>query len=145
MVDQHEDASDVLQNCFIKAYRNIGSFRGNAKLYTWLYRIAKNEAITFLNNKKRRYATSMDQEGLNLGNRLTADTHFDSQQAQHHLQVAIEQLPDKQKQVFNMRYYDELTYNEMSGLLKTSVGALKASFHHAVKKVESYLLQTDIF
>ncbi|MCB9302350.1 MAG: RNA polymerase sigma factor [Lewinellaceae bacterium] len=139
MVIDHEDANDVLQNCFIKVYRSIQNFEGKSKLYTWLYRIATNEAITFLNQKKRRAASSIDEEESPLSNQLEADAYFDGDELQQRLQNALEQLPEKQRLVFNLRYYDEMGYQEMSDVLGTSVGALKASYHHAVKKVEAFI------
>lgn len=139
MVIDHEDANDVLQNCFIKVYRSIQNFEGKSKLYTWLYRIATNEAITFLNQKKRRAASSIDEEESSLSNQLEADAYFDGDELQQRLQNALEQLPEKQRLVFNLRYYDEMGYQEMSAVLGTSVGALKASYHHAVKKVEAFI------
>ncbi|HMR42195.1 MAG TPA: RNA polymerase sigma factor [Saprospiraceae bacterium] len=145
IVAQHEDANDVLQNCFIKAYRSIHTFEQKAKLYTWLYRIATNEAITHLNKQKKTAVSSLDDEMSYYANRLSGDTFFDSDAVQQHLQRAIEKLPDKQKLVFNMRYFEELAYEEMSEILGTSVGALKASFHHAVKKIEAYFNEKEIF
>ncbi|MCP3933172.1 MAG: RNA polymerase sigma factor [Bacteroidetes bacterium] len=139
MVTEHEDANDVIQNCFIKVFRNISSFEGKSKLYTWLYRIATNEALTFLNRKKRKSTASIDEGELDLANQLKADTYFDGDSVQIHLQKALSRLPQKQRLVFNMRYYDAMSYQEISGILETSVGALKASYHHAVKKVERYL------
>ena len=141
MVNEHEDANDVLQNTFIKVFRNIQKFEGNSKLYTWLYRIATNETITFLNKKKRKTTTSIDDEDLDMANRLSADTYFDGEAAQKSLQRALDVLPEKQKLVFNMRYYDEMSYQAISDILETSVGALKASYHHAVKKIEQFLSQ----
>ena len=139
LVVEHEDANDVVQNCFIKVFRSISKFEGKSKLYTWLYRIATNEAITFLKQKKRKATSSIDGEALNLANRLEADTYFDGDLAQIKLQKALNELPEKQRAVFNLRYYEEMSYKEMSEVLDTSVGALKASYHHAVKKVEGYL------
>ena len=143
MVFEHEDANDVLQNCFIKVYRSSHTFEGKSKLYTWLYRIATNEAITFLNKKKQRTATPLDAGESPLANRLRADDHFDGDEAQLKLMAAIETLPDKQRQVFNLRYFDEMNYADMSELLGTSEGALKASFHHAVKKIEGFVRNYD--
>jgi RNA polymerase sigma-70 factor, ECF subfamily len=137
MLTDHDDTHDVLQNCFIKAYRNIGQFEGKSKLYTWLYRIASNEAITFLNNRKRRAVDSIDENNV-LGNALKADAPIDGELLQLQLEQAMETLPQKQKLVFTLRYYDELPYEEMSKILHTSVGALKASYHHAVKKIEHF-------
>jgi len=133
----HEDADDVLQNTFIKIYKGILQFEGKSKLYTWLYRIATNEAITYLQSKARHAAASLDDTTTLLTNRLQADEWFDGDEVQVKLQKAIAQLPEKQRLVFNLRYYDEMSYEEMSAMLDTSVGALKASFHHAVKKVEA--------
>ncbi len=139
MVYEHDDANDVIQNTFIKVYRSIDRFQGKSKLYTWLYRIATNESITFLNKKKKKATSSIDDEEANIGNRLKADEYFDGDEIQLQLQMAIEQLPEKQRLVFNMRYFDEMSYVDMSEVLETSVGALKASYHHASKKIESYL------
>lgn len=138
LVYDHDDANDVLQNCLIKIFRSIHAFEGKSKLYTWLYRIATNEAITFLNKKKRTQTTPIDLGESPIANRLRADPHFDGDQAQLRLQEAIALLPDKQRAVFNLRYFDDMTYADMSEVLETSEGALKASFHHAVKKIEAY-------
>lgn len=143
MVLVHEDADDVLQNTFVKIYRGILQFEGKSKLYTWLYRIATNEAITHLQSRARHATASLDDASGQLANRLYADAWFDGDATQQRLQYAIAQLPDKQRIVFNLRYYDEMPYEEMATLLDTSVGALKASFHHAVKKVESYFREND--
>ena len=141
MVNEHQDANDVIQNTFIKVFKNIAKFEGNAQLYTWLYRIATNETITFLNKKKRKSTTSIDDSELDMANRLSADTYFDGDEAQAKLEEALTTLPDKQKLVFNMRYYDEMPYQAISDVLGTSVGALKASYHHAVKKIELFISQ----
>lgn len=138
LVLNHADADDVLQNTFIKIYRGIIHFEGKSKLYTWLYRIATNEALTHLQNRQRRQSQSLDDEALFLANRLRADEWFDGDEAQARLQIAIAQLPEKQRIVFNLRYFEEMPYEEMSAVLGTSVGALKASFHHATKKVEAF-------
>lgn len=137
MVQVHDDADDVLQNTFIKVYRGIAQFEGKSKLYTWLYRIATNEALTHLQSQARHTSASLDDTGNLLSNRLKADEWFDGDAVQAKLLLAIAELPDKQKQVFNLRYYDEMPYEEMSQILNTSVGALKASFHHAAKKIEA--------
>ena len=139
MVYEHEDANDVIQNTFIKVYKSIHKFEGKSKLYTWLYRIATNEAITFLNKKKKKSTTSLDNEEYNLDNQLKADEYFDGDEIQRKLYEALDQLPEKQKAVFNLRYFEEMSYAEMSEILGTSVGGLKASYHHAVKKIEIYL------
>ncbi len=143
LVYDHEDANDVLQNCFIKVFRSSHTFEGKSKLYTWLYRIATNEAITFLNKRKQNLATPLDAGESPLANRLRADDHFDGDEAQLKLMAAIETLPEKQRLVFNLRYFDEMNYADMSELLGTSEGALKASFHHAVKKIEAHVGSHD--
>lgn len=134
----HDDANDVVQNTFIKAYKGLKNFKGHSKLYTWLYRIASNEAITFLNQKNRRQMQSLDGTTKTEVNNLDGDPFFDGDQIQLLLQKAIALLPVKQRLVFNMRYYDELRYEEISEILNTSTGALKASYHHAVKKIEQF-------
>lgn len=143
MVIDHDDANDVLQNTFIKAWANIDNFRGDAKLSTWLYKIAINESITFINKKKAVNKVSIDDDDSTLANSLEADQWFDGDEAQIELQKAIASLPDKQRLVFNMRYYDEMKYDDMSEILGTSVGALKASYHHAIKKIESFFGKGD--
>jgi RNA polymerase sigma-70 factor, ECF subfamily len=139
MVNDHDDANDVTQNTFIKVFKGFSSYKGEAKLYTWLYRIASNEAITFINQKTKKGTTSIEEHPVAYS--LRADDYFDGNEMQLLLKNAIAQLPDKQRLVFNMRYYEEMPYEEMSSILETSVGALKASFHHAVKKIESSLKQ----
>ena len=143
MVYEHEDANDVIQNTFVKVFKSIKRFEGKSKLYTWLYRIATNESITYLNKKKRKSTTSIDDEEHNLAGRLKADTYFDGDEIQLKLQKAINTLPEKQKKVFNLRYFEELSYQDISEILDTSVGALKASYHHAAKKVEQYLRRIE--
>ena len=138
MVVDHEDANDVLQNMFIKVWKGLDNFREDSQLYTWLYRIATNESLSFLEQQKRRSTLSMDEEENSLTNKLKADKYFDANKLEWKLQVAIQQLPEKQRIVFNLRYYDEMPYEEMSRVLETSEGALKASYHHAVKKIEDY-------
>ena len=139
----HSDADDVLQNTFIKIYKGIAQFEGKSKLYTWLYRIATNEAISFLQSKARQKTASLDDASNLLTLRMTADVWFDADEIQVKVQQAIAQLPDKQKLVFNLRYYDEMPYEEMASLLGTSVGALKASYHHAAKKIEAAFREPD--
>ena len=141
MVFDHEDANDLVQNTFIKAWSSINNFRGDSKLSTWLYRIAINESITFLNAQRQRNNISIDDEDIFLANKLESDEYFDGDEILLKLQKAIALLPEKQRLVFNMRYYDELSYEEISEILGTSVGALKASYHHAAKKIESFLTE----
>lgn len=143
MVIAHEDAHDVLQNTFLKAWAGIESFRGESKLSTWLYRIAVNESITFLNKLHAQNNVSIDDADSVLLSKLESDEWIDGDALQIKLQKAILTLPDKQRLVFNMRYFDELKYEEMSEILGTSVGALKASYHHAAKKIESFLNQEN--
>lgn len=139
MVLHHDDADDVLQNVFIKVWKSLDNFQEQSQLFTWLYRIAVNESLTFLSQKKKRAAGSMENSEAEIAARFTADAYFDGDAIQRKLQAAIATLPEKQKQVFLLRYYDEMPYEEMSELLGTSVGALKASYHHAVKKIEESL------
>ncbi|MDR1939001.1 MAG: sigma-70 family RNA polymerase sigma factor [Tannerellaceae bacterium] len=139
MVLNHDDTNDLLQNTFLKAWMNIDCFRGDAKLSTWLYKIAINECITFLNRQRTLNLVSMDDADVFLLERLKGDAYFDGDSAQMKLQEAILRLPEKQRLVFNMKYFDEMKYDDMSEILGTSVGALKASYHHAVKKVEEFL------
>ena len=139
----HEDTDDVLQNTFIKVWRGIDGFREESSLYTWLYRIATNESITFLNSKKRRAMLPLNDVSDYLMENLTADPYFEGDALQMKLQQAILRLPEKQRLVFNMKYFEEMKYEEMSKILNTSVGALKASYHHAVKKVEEFIRKND--
>lgn len=139
MVTDHEDTNDILQNIFIKIYKSIHNFKRDAKLFTWLYRIAANESITFLNKRKKRHFISADANTTSFENSLQADQYFDGNAAQIKLKSALVQLPPKQQLVFNLRYYENLSYEDMSKVLDTSVGALKASYFHAAKKVEAYL------
>lgn len=139
LVNLHDDADEVLQNTFIKVYRGIKNFRGDAQLYTWMHRIGTNEALTFLKKKKKRATVGLDNEESGLMETLEADRYFDGDKATALLQEALEVLPKKQRQVFAFRYYDELSYNEISEIVGTSVGGLKASYHHAVKKIEAYV------
>jgi RNA polymerase sigma-70 factor (ECF subfamily) len=139
MVILHEDADDALQNTFINAWRNIGEFRNESALYTWLYAIATNESLTLINKRKRNSAISLDDLGSYLANSIEGSTWFDGDEAQVRLQNAILKLPEKQRIVFNLKYFNEMAYKDMSRVLKTSEGALKASYHHAVKKIENFL------
>ena len=144
LVIDHDDADDLVQEVFIKVWKNLSNFRKDAQLFTWLYRIASNESITFLNRKKLRNSISLDEEnGKDLAETLADSPYFDGNAAQLKLQKALLTLPEKQRIVFNMKYFDDLKYEEISEILGTSVGALKASFHIAVKKIENILLQED--
>ena len=143
MVLSHEDANDILQDVFIKAWVNLENFRGDAKLTTWIYRIAINESITFLKKKRNQNLLSIDDEDSLLFNTLSSDEYFDGDEAQIQLQHAIQTLPEKQRLVFQMKYFEEMKYEDMSDILGTSIGALKASYHHAVKKIEKYLGNND--
>ena len=143
MVIDHENTNDILQETFIKAWININHFRGDAKLSTWLYKIAINESITFLNKERNKQTTSIDDEDSFLINNRQADDWFDGNDLQLELQKAINRLPEKQRLVFNMRYFDEMKYEDMSEILGTSVGALKASYHHAAKKIEEFFSETN--
>lgn len=144
LVLTHEDADDVLQNTFIKVYRGIEGFEGKAQLYTWLYRIATNEALSFLKSRRRQQTNPMEDGENLLLQRLRSDPYFDADELQRQLYEAVAQLPEKQRAVFNLRYFEEMPYEEMSHLFNTSVGALKASFHHAVKKVETYIRDRNL-
>jgi RNA polymerase sigma factor (sigma-70 family) len=139
MVVDHDDANDVLQNVFIRVWNGLANFREDAQLYTWLYRIATNESLTFLENQKKRSAVSLSDVETGLSNKIKADQNFDANRLEWKLQLAIQKLPEKQRLVFNLRYYDEMPYEEMSRILETSEGALKASYHHAAKKIEEYI------
>ena len=143
MVYSHDDANDLLQNTFIKAWQNIDSFQGYSKISTWLYRIAINETLTFLNRQKAIQTVTLDDPDINLEERLEGDPYFDGNETEEQLQQAIATLPEKQRMVFNMKYFDEMKYEDMSDILGTSVGALKASYHIAVKKIEDYFNNLD--
>ncbi len=140
MVVDHEDANDVLQNMFIKVWKGLENFREDSQLYTWLYRIATNECLTFIAQQKKRSTISISDDDSGLSNKLKSDSHFDANKLEWKLQLGIQQLPEKQRLVFNLRYYDEMPYEEMSRVLDTSEGALKASYHHAAKKIEDFIL-----
>lgn len=144
LVIDHDDTDDIVQEVFIKVWKSLGNFRNDSQLFTWLYRIATNESITFLNRKKQRNNISLDESaGYDLAQTLADCPYFDGDKAQMKLQKALLTLPEKQRLVFNMKYYDDLKYEEISEILGTTVGGLKASFHIAVKKIEDYLLSTD--
>ena len=139
IVKSHDDADDVLQNTFIKVFKNIQKFKGDSKLFSWMYRIATNESITFINNKANRLKITNEEVQQLAINNLTADVYFEGDAMQLKLQKAIATLPEKQQLVFNMKYFQDLKYREISKILETSEGALKASYHIAVKKIEAYL------
>jgi RNA polymerase sigma factor (sigma-70 family) len=140
MVVSHEDANDLLQNVLIRVWNALEKFREESQLYTWLYRIATNECLSFLEQKKKRTTLQLSDDENGLVQQLKADADFDPQKLEWKLQVAIQQLPEKQRIVFSLRYFDEMPYEEMSNVLDTSEGALKASYHHAAKKIERFLL-----
>nr|WP_299069182.1 RNA polymerase sigma factor [uncultured Allomuricauda sp.] len=139
IVLNHDDADDVLQNTFIKVYKNIEGFKGDSKLYSWMYRIATNEALTFLKQKSKKTEISDQELKTAMVENLQSDVYFEGDEIQMKLQQALAILPEKQKLVFNMKYFQEMKYDEISEVLETSVGGLKASYHLAVKKIEAYL------
>jgi RNA polymerase sigma-70 factor (ECF subfamily) len=143
MVLSHDDANDLLQNTFIKAWSSIELFRGEAKLSTWLYRIALNECLTFLARQRERQTVAIDDPEADVVNRLESDPYFSGDEIQLKLQKALQTLPEKQRMVFNLKYYQDMKYEEMSDIFGTTVGALKASYHHAVKKIEKLLSDED--
>ena len=139
IVKSHDDADDVLQNTFIKVYKNINSFKGDSKLFSWMYKIATNEAITFINKNAKRLQISNEEAQQLAIEKLTADVYFEGEDIQLTLQKAIATLPQRQQLVFNMKYFEKLKFKEMADILETSEGALKASYHIAIKKIEKYL------
>ena len=139
----HDDADDVLQNTFVKVFKNIENFKGNSKLFSWMYRIATNEAISHLNKKSKQKNIDIDTLQFQYVDNLYADEYFDGDEIQLKLQRAIATLPQKQRLVFNMKYFDDMKYGDISEILETSVGALKASYHHARKKIEKHLLKDE--
>lgn len=139
IVIEHDDADDVLQNTFIKAFKNLEGFRADSQLFTWLYRIATNESLTFLKKKRKNIFVSLDDVSNSLSSNLEADLEMSGDAIQLKLQSAILTLPTKQRLVFNMKYFDEMKYEEIAEVTGTSVGALKASYHHAVKKIEAFV------
>lgn len=140
IVLDHDDANDVVQNTFIKAWKGLDNFREDSQLYTWLYRIATNESLNFIKQKKSKYNISLSEMDYDIAGHLEGDNNFSGDKMQMKLQQAILRLPEKQRLVFNMKYFDNMKYEEMEKVLGTSTGALKASFHHAVKKIENYLI-----
>lgn len=143
MVLSHDDANDLLQNTFVKAWINIDYFRADAKLSTWLYRIALNECLTFLNKQRATGMVAIDDPEASVIQKLESDPYFSGDRVQLLLQKALLSLPEKQRMVFNLKYYQEMKYEEISEILGTSVGALKASYYHAVKKIEKFLEEAD--
>ena len=141
IVLNHDDADDVVQNTFVKVFKHLSKFKGESKLFSWIYRIATNEAITFINNKANRNGMSNDELKMKLVDNLVSDTYFDGDAVQLKLQKAILSLPEKQQLVFRMKYFEEIKYEDLSEMLGTSVGALKASYFHAVKKIEAFMLK----
>ena len=140
IVLNHDDTDDVLQNTFVKVFQNLNKFKGESKLLSWIYRIATHEALTFLHQKAKKSGISSETLQLKVIDNLQADVFFDGNEIQIKLQKAITQLPEKQQLVFKMKYFEELKYEEISEILGTSVGALKASYHHAVKKIEAFVM-----
>ena len=143
MVQNHDDTNDLLQNTFIKAWTSLDNFRGEAKLSTWLYKIAINESLSFLEKERKRQNISLDDEAASIIRSIEADEWIDGDELKQNLRKAIASLPEKQRLVFNMKYYDDMKYEQMSEILGTSVGALKASYHLAVKKIEQYFSELD--
>lgn len=139
MVIDHADADDVLQNTLIKIWKGLENFREESQLFTWLYRIATNETLSFLAQQQRKATQSLDEMTESLANKVKADQNFNANQLEWRLQLAIQELPEKQRVVFHLRYYDAMPYEEMSKVLDTSEGALKASYHHAAKKIEAFI------
>lgn len=139
IVMDHDDADDVMQNTFIKVFENISKFKGNSNIYTWMYKIATNESLNFLNKKSKQMGLSNEEWIENQASKLESDIYFDGDAMELKLQKAIAGLPEKQRLVFNMKYFEEMKYEDMSQILDTSTGALKASYHHAVKKIKTYI------
>ena len=139
MVIDHDDADDLTQEIFIKVHKSVDNFRGDSQLFTWIYRIATNECLSYLSKKKRRFFLPIEDVGQQLVSALDTSPHINGDDIQKKLQKALLTLPDKQRLVFNLKYFEEMPYEEMAEVTKTSVGALKASFHHAVKKIEDFL------
>lgn len=139
MVIDHDDADDLTQEVFIKVHKYIDGFREDAQLYTWIYRIATNECLSFLNKKRRRFFLPIEDVGAELASKVETSPDISGDEVERKLQLAILTLPDKQRLVFNMKYFDDMPYEDIAQVTKTSVGALKASFHHAVKKIEDFL------
>ncbi len=144
IVISHDDADDVLQNTFVKVWKGLRNFRYDSELFTWMYRIATNESITFLNNKKKMaFSTGSDIEDILLNN-LESDVYFDGNKIEKELQKAVLKLPERQRIVFNMKYFDNMKYEEIADIMEVTVGALKASYHHAVKKIQETLKLSEV-
>jgi RNA polymerase sigma-70 factor (ECF subfamily) len=143
MLVDHDDTDDVLQNTFIKVWKALDGFKEDAQLYTWLYRIATNETLSFIRQRKFDLQIRFGDVEYSIESKLTEEHYFQGDAIQKKLQMAIQTLPEKQRLVFNMKYFEEMRYEDMSSVLETSVGALKASYHHAVKKIESYIRNTS--
>ena len=143
LVQNHDDADDILQNTFMKAWMSIENFRGEAKLSTWLYKIAINESITFLERERKRRHLSLDDQEAEMVTQIASDHEFDGNELARKLQEAVASLPEKQRIVFNMKYFDDMKYEDISEILGTSVGALKASYHLATKKIEQFFEAND--
>lgn len=135
----HDDTDDVLQNTFIKCFENIDSFKGNSKLYSWMYRIATNEALSFIRQKSRKLGVESSEYVDLKASQLETDVYFEGDVIETALQKALATLPEKQRLVFNMKYFEEMKYDEISAILDTSTGALKASYHHATTKIKEFL------
>ena len=139
IVIDHNDADDVLQNTFLKVFENINKFKGNSSVYTWMFRIATNESLNYINKKAKKLGVSNDELIAKKSDKLESDPYFEGDEMELKLQKAISRLPEKQRLVFNMKYFDEMKYKKISEILRTSEGALKASYHHAVKKIKFFL------
>jgi len=139
IVIEHDDADDVLQNTFVKVFQNINGFKGNSSIYTWMYKIATNEALNLIKKKSKHYGVSNEEWIETKVSRLESDSYFDGDELSIRLQIAVAKLPEKQRLVFNMKYFDEMKYDNISEILGTSVGGLKASYHHAVKKIKKQI------
>ncbi|MDO5654563.1 MAG: RNA polymerase sigma factor [Flavobacteriaceae bacterium] len=144
MVYNHDDANDITQNVFLKVYRNLSSFKGESKLFTWIYRIATNEALNFIQQKSRKNNVSFEDVSYELSKNLEADIYFDGDEAAIRLEQAVSQLPEKQQLIFRMKYFEELKYDEIAEILDISVGGLKSNYHHAVKKLENFLKDENL-
>lgn len=142
MLLNHEESNDLTQDIFVKIWQKLDGFRGDAQLYTWIYRLSTNVCLNYLNKKNRRTISSLDDH-IGILSSLKADNYFNGNELQQKLQMAIQQLPDKQRLVFNMRYFEEKSYNEMADIFETSQGSLKASYHHAVKKIENFFRNSE--